>query len=1017
MAITYDLLAQFAKAATPKQESKKETTAYGTYVKYDGADYVQLDGSDLLTPVAKTANAKDGDRVTITIKNHSAILDGNLSSPSATSKEVSDVGNKITEFEIVVAGKVSTEELEVERGRIDELIAEDVLIKNNLSASEALIDELTAKDVEITGKLEAAEADIDHLTTNKLDASVADLTYATIEGLNATSADIYNLNATYGQFVDLTTGRLDAIDAEIKNLDVGSLTAEEAELLFANIEFTNIGDAAIENLFVKSGIIKDLIMSDGVVTGELTGVKINGDLITAGTLVADKLVIQGEDGLYYRLNTDGVSIEENQTEYNSLNGSVILADSIAANKIHVDDLYAFDATIGGFKITESSIYSGVKSSVDNTTRGSYLDDDGQFAIGDSSNYVKYYKDTDGKYKLAINANSLRFGAGNTSVEDYVSGQIDNLGDDYVKKPVVNGQNSQVVTVENALPDSIDGLRLYGKTIQSATASPDNPQELEHLGIDGEISTTTAGKNLIPFPYQFGNKLEVNGCTYTVTDDGGIVCSGTATDFSVAKLGYIPFVTDLTYRIYGDAANVRTEILLYDDSDSLDTLLTITDDTKTICRADYPSSVTKIFVRIRRSQNGSTLSGTAYPIVVAGTVAPDKYEPYKSTQTLISQTPNGLLGIPVTDASIATYTDKDGQMWICDEIDYGAGEYIQRIGEQIFDGSDDEEFSDRTSQYTGRKGNQCRFSANISDKKYGEYYAGLSNIGYTGYTAGVESYSDNGVSFFYKPSYDSSTTIYVTLENDEVTNLDAFKAFLSQNPICVQYVLAEPIRTPLFESKIEAFKALGNPSGNVTVYSEADISVELSDTSSTKGLEHQIDNVRDTIDQNSELVNKRFALTDELLAKLENCMSTLVRGDNGESLMVQTADGGWTFSMAQYNDLTSSLSESVSALQEFTGSTDASVKILQDAVASLQESAEYVRITVWDDEPCIELGEGDSDFKLMITNTRIMFLNGGMVPTYIDTTGLITQNITVNGEIRHGNFRWVQRSNGHYSLIR
>ena len=297
MAISYDLLAQFAKATTPKQESKNETTAYGTYVKYNDEDYVQLDGSDLLTPVSKTANAKDGDRVTITIKNHSAILDGNLSSPSATSKEVSDVGNKITEFEIVVAGKVSTEELEVERGRIDELNAEDVLIKNSLSASEALIDGLTAKDVEITGKLEAAEADIDHLTTNKLDASVADLTYATIEGLNATNADIYNLNATYGQFVDLTTGRLDAIDAEIKNLDVGSLTAEEAELLFANIEFTNIGDAAIENLFVKSGIIKDLIMSDGVVTGELTGVKINGDLITAGTLVADKLVIQGEDGI------------------------------------------------------------------------------------------------------------------------------------------------------------------------------------------------------------------------------------------------------------------------------------------------------------------------------------------------------------------------------------------------------------------------------------------------------------------------------------------------------------------------------------------------------------------------------------------------------------------------------------------------------------------------------------------------------------------------------------------------
>ena len=820
-----------------------------------------------------------------------------------------------------------------------------------------------------------------------------------------------------------------------------------------------------------------------------------------------------------------------------MNGSVILADSITASKIHVDDLYAFDATIGGFKITESSIYSGVKSSIDNTTRGSYLDDEGQFAIGDSANYLKYYKDTDGKYKLAINANSLRFGAGNTSVEDYVSGQIDNLGDDYVKKPVINGQNSQVVTVENALPDSIDGLKLYGKTTQFTTTgkqlanlpdvesisiggltwsskdgivtvkgtstyisptttsnigidltgtvgtfyisgnvgdvavyvgvtkdgktvynsnkafhldgtetrawlylqvmsgktvdntiypmlnvgstalpwepytggipspNPEYPQELVSVGADGELSTTTAGKNLIPFPYQFGNKLEVNGCTYTVTDDGGIVCSGTATDFSVAKLGYIPFVTDLTYRIYGDAANVRTEILLYDDNDTLDTLLTITDDTKTIYRADYPSSVTKIFVRIRRSQDGSTLSGTAYPIVVAGTVAPDKYEPYKSTQTLITSTPNGLPGFAVTDASIANHTDADGQMWVCDEIDYGTGEYVQNVYvEEV------------TSEMVG------------VPTAYGEagYYRNGINLPIRSVTVDKGSMSSH---FKCRYSWNiDDEYFYVTeggrlwLFSNRWSTKDEFVAWLEAQrnagtPFKVVYRLETPIRTRLFESEIEAFKALGNPSGNVTVYSEADISVELSDTSSTKGLEHQIDNVRDTIDQNSELVNQRFALTDELLAKLENCMSTLVRGDNGESLMVQTADGGWTFSMAQYNDLTSALSESVSALQEFTGSTDASVKILQDAVANLQESAEYVRITVWDDEPCIELGEGDSDFKLMITNTRIMFLNGGMTPTYIDTTGLITQNITVNGEIRHGNFRWVQRSNGHYSLIR
>ena len=65
------------------------------------------------------------------------------------------------------------------------------------------------------------------------------------------------------------------------------------------------------------------------------------------------MVVKGSDGLYYKLNTDGSTVESEQTEYNSLNGSVITAKSITATKISVDDLVAFGATIGGFNITKS----------------------------------------------------------------------------------------------------------------------------------------------------------------------------------------------------------------------------------------------------------------------------------------------------------------------------------------------------------------------------------------------------------------------------------------------------------------------------------------------------------------------------------------------------------------------------------------------------------------------------------------------------------------------------------------
>ena len=54
-----------------------------------------------------------------------------------------------------------------------------------------------------------------------------------------------------------------------------------------------------------------------------------------------------------------------------------------------------------------------------------------------------------------------------------------------------------------------------------------------------------------------------------------------------------------------------------------------------------------------------------------------YEPYKEIQTLTASTPNGLPGIPVTSGG--NYTDENGQAWICDEIDFARGVYVQRIG--------------------------------------------------------------------------------------------------------------------------------------------------------------------------------------------------------------------------------------------------------------------------------------------------------------------------------------------------
>lgn len=405
-----DLLAEVARAVAPERAERGPVEAKGTARLSGGRTMVELDGSDGACPVASaTASVRDGDRVLARITGHGVSIVGNLTDPSASASGLEGVANQVVEVGELVAGKVSTGELEAQIARIDQLTANDVEVRGRLTAAEADIGELTADNATITGRLEAAEGDIDHLTSSKAEISVLESDYATIASLDAVDADVRDLQADYADFKVASADRLTAAEAAIGTLDADKLDAESADIRYAAIDFANIGKAAIESFLSKSGMVSDLVVGEGTVTGKLVGVTIVGDLIEGGTVKADKLVVQGEDGLYYKLNVSGETVAAEQTDYNSLNGSVITAQSITADKVSVSDLVAFGATIGGFAITEDALHSGVKSSALNTTPGVYLDSSGQLSAGDQSSYLRVYEDG-GEWRLEISADSISMGS-------------------------------------------------------------------------------------------------------------------------------------------------------------------------------------------------------------------------------------------------------------------------------------------------------------------------------------------------------------------------------------------------------------------------------------------------------------------------------------------------------------------------------------------------------------------------------------------------------------------------------
>ena len=183
--------------------------------------------------------------------------------------------------------------------------------------------------------------------------------------------------------------------------------------------------------------------------------------------------------MYYKLNTNGVTTTAEQTEYNSLNGSVITAKTITAEKVKVDDLVAFDATIGGFNITNNAIYSGAKESVTNTTRGIYLDKNGQISFGDADNYIRYYKASDDTYKLEISANSvsIKSGSGSSSLDE----SLDELNDkvEALKNDVLTVRQSTEANIEinsQAITQQYSEIKSMEETIKS---------------MDGQVKDVTA----------------------------------------------------------------------------------------------------------------------------------------------------------------------------------------------------------------------------------------------------------------------------------------------------------------------------------------------------------------------------------------------------------------------------------------------------------------------------------------------------------------------------------------------
>lgn len=473
----YKLLNDFVKQVT-KTEAPPETKINGTVKVRNGITYVKLDGSDILTPINTTVEVDDGDRVTAEIKDHKATIIANITSPSVNNRsfanlkdEVDENGNRIKMMNTALEALDSSVSIMgstiVSHDSAIQSINDAVqsqgnaisAINNNISVMDNNI-RIMSSDIQLqnarinfnSSNISALESDVSLVrsdialmntsinainNTITLQGNDIDLINSNISSIgsalnfqqseiNTSNANITILNSGFviqnGIITGLSGAVLQSLDTEYLHADFANFTEISAD----NLEAFR---AKVKQFYADSAIIADAIVKDGYITGELHGVTIRGDLIQAGTVVADKLIIKDadtpENGIIYAINKGVETNEELQDISNAIHGSSIIKESITANKIYVSDLSAFNATIGGFIIDADSIHSTIKTDVDSNNPGLYMDNQGQFSIGDNSNSIKYYYDShDNKWILDVRLSKLYLGSSEMTADQEISSMVE-----------------------------------------------------------------------------------------------------------------------------------------------------------------------------------------------------------------------------------------------------------------------------------------------------------------------------------------------------------------------------------------------------------------------------------------------------------------------------------------------------------------------------------------------------------------------------------------------------------------
>lgn len=342
-------------------------------------------------------------------------------------------------------------------------------------------------------------------------------------------------------------------------------------------------------------------------------------------------------------------------------------------------------------------------------------------------------------------------------------------------------------------------------------SPEYPQEIESAGKSGKIGVTVTGTNLLPFEVgQKGNGFEAFADGVQIDTDRNVDIYAVGRNDRLVESGYDEFalMTAGKYYIYSDTRDVYLYVVVWRKGRNV----VLGSSNEGVARQIEIMDGDKFRIFFRTA---AAFKGKVKAMITRIPMNATSYEPYKPAQKLIIPTPNGLPGIPVS--SDGNYTDADGRQWVCDEVDFKKGVYVQRIGKRTITSKDVFHKSGMSTDDVNyfSLGN---FSLHIGT--IGEKDVLMSNCFVAGINHGFGAWGK----IFLSSAFDDK--LYFSVEAQKYPDEETFKQWAVENGLMFLYQLVDIIETPLAAEELSAYKTLCTYSPTTTVINDAEAGMSV-----------------------------------------------------------------------------------------------------------------------------------------------------------------------------------------------